>query len=181
MNNKKAMELPVNVVVMVIIGIIIFSMGLALFSRVLGAGDDKVDLAITMVKGGIESLECEGDEWICSPSVSMKDGDTKDFKIYVANRGELDSKFEVDLPNLVEVSGGFGIKKDCGEIIVIYPKDIKSNIFSGEGAEVPYQVKANNIKSRPCSFVTTAVLDDSDDKNFEDAENKKAAMIIEVK
>ena len=81
--NKKAMEMSINLVVTLIIGIVIFGLGMSLFSKISSSGDDQITDLNNKIKNNIASLECDGDEIICSPSFKMKNGETKTFDLYM--------------------------------------------------------------------------------------------------
>lgn len=163
MYNKKAMELSVNIVVMVIIGIVLFGLGMSLFGKLTGAGDEQIEDLSRQVKEDLGRLECQGDNWICAPTVSMKLGDKQNSYIYVVNRGESREEFSV---NLSSSSMGFeqeGAKyiftkdEDCGSI-VIAPYTGKLGIESGSSAGFPIQVLTSRVIRESCSFTLLAEL-----------------------
>ena len=175
----KAQGLPINVVVMMIIGIIIFGLGMGLFSKMSGAGNEEIENLNAQIKNDIASLECDGDDWICSPSNVIDNGDIKTFLIYIANRGEDTSDFEIEITDKSDskLDGKKGIWKDeCGGVIITYP-DITTSIMSGHSASIPFVVKATRVK-KSCSFVTTATITD-----VTSSPNKvyKTPIIIRVK
>ena len=43
MINKKAQGLPINVIVMMIIGLVLFGIGMALFTDIAGSGEDTIE------------------------------------------------------------------------------------------------------------------------------------------
>ena len=157
-DSKKGVSLPINMVVMMIIGIIIFALGMSLFSKMMGSGNEQIDDLNNKIVNDIASLECPGDDWICSPSNVMKNGENKVFQIYVANKADTQKTFKIDFPNLVDIDGKKGITKtSCGSIIVLYPQ-IETKIESGNSASFPFKVLATRIKKTPCSFVTSVKL-----------------------
>lgn len=161
MSNKLAQGLPVNIIVMMIIGIILFGLGLGLFSKIAGSGEETIEDLNDRIKDNINSLECQNtNEWICSPPSDVNNGDRGTFEIFIANKGNLNKKFRVEL-NLTTVGNNRGITNKCGSIIVSYPsKEI--NILSGTSASIPYAVIASRVSQQDCSFITTATLyDDS--------------------
>ena len=83
--NKKAMELPLNIVIMLIIGVVIFGLGLGLFSKIAGSSEDQIDDLGERIKLGIASLECDGEDWICIPKSIIEAGESKTFNFYVSN------------------------------------------------------------------------------------------------
>jgi len=157
--NKKGVSLPINIVVMMIIGIIIFALGMSLFSKISSSGNDQINDLNKKIVNDIASLECSGEDWICSPSNVMKNGENKVFQVYVANKGDVDGQFKISFDNLVDLGNGKkGISKtSCGDLIVLYPT-IQTKILSGNSASFPFKVIANRVKKVPCSFVTTVKL-----------------------
>lgn len=178
MKQTKAQGLPINLVVTLIIGIVIFGLGFGLFSKISSSGQDQIDDLSNKVKTGITSLECDGEDWICAPSYKLKNGDSQTFNIYVSNKGDESAKFKVEFPNLVSITddGKQGISKDgCGSVFLLYPS-IEFNVLSGESAQIPFTIKATKVTSTPCSFVTTAKLINLQDARFE----QKTSIIIRV-
>ncbi len=158
-HNKKAMDLPINIVVMMIIGIILFALGMSIFTKMSKSGDDQIEELNNKIKNDISSLECPGDDWICSPSNKLKLGESKVFQVMVANKGDEINTFKVNFPNLIDLDDGKkGIHKDsCGDLILIQP-NLETNILSGNSGSFPFKVIATRVKKTPCSFVTTAEL-----------------------
>lgn len=145
---------------MMIIGIVIFGLGMGLFSKFSSSGNDEIEQLNQKVKTDIASLECEGDDWICSPSNTIKNGNIETFQLFIANRGDVTSNFKIEFTDLIDVdSGKMGLTKtDCGSILISYPR-IPIDVASGHGASLPFIVKATRV-SKSCSFVTTATLSD---------------------
>jgi len=159
--NKKSMELPINIVVTLIIGIIIFGLGMGLFSKFSKSGDDTIEELTNNIKNDIASLECDGTDWICSPVYNIKDGEEKDFNIYFSNKDDITKEFkvEISLTNEHFSTDTKGIwKDDCGGVVIIYPENILISLESGYSGKIPFRVITNRIKKSPCSFVTTAFL-----------------------
>lgn len=178
---KKAQGLPVNIVVTVIIAIVIFGLGLGLFSKFFEDGETTVQDIVGQVETGIASIECEGDEWICSPSNKLKNGDSETFAVYIANRANEQGKFSLMLTNLETFEDGSqGISKECGDISVIYLNGDTQvgqlDIESGESASIPFNIKALTIRKTPCSFVISAAID----SDLEEANLQKTSVIVTV-
>lgn len=173
MISKKAQGLPVNVVVMLILGIILFGLGFALFTQVSSKGEESINDLSERIKTDIQSLECKGDDWICTPSYTMKNGESKTFEIFVANRDQENSKYRVEL-NLEEIGAEKGITNSCGNVKVLTPI-METNIKSGNSASFPFLVTANQVSKTPCSFITTAFLYDN-----ADVQKGKTPVIIRV-
>ncbi len=174
--NNRGVSLPINVVVMMIIGILIFGIGLALFSKISTSGNNEIKNLNNRVVNDISSLECTGEDWICSPSFSMNNGQKKIFQIYVSNKANSIKTFSIGL-NLTDLGDGKkGITSDngCGSIVVYYP-NIPTKIASGYSASFPFEVIASRVKKTPCSFVTVANLKESEETKG------KTPVIIRVK
>ncbi len=176
--NKKAMEMSINLVVTLIIGIIIFGLGMGLFSKISSSGDDQINDLNSKIKNNIASLECDGDEIICSPSFKMRNGDEKTFELFISNNNDNNEKFKIEINSKDEdnnLEGKTGIWKDgCGGILISYP-NIEINVLSKNSASVPFIVKATRVSKTPCSFITTAKLIDSNNN-----EVGKTALIVRV-
>ena len=174
---NKAQGLPINIVVTLIIGIIIFSLGMGLFSKISSSGEDEVDYLMNKVKTGIASLECEGDDWICSPSYTMKNGNTNTFSLFIANRGDKSTTYTIEIKTQsITDDNKQGILKDgCGSVFISYPP-IEFKITSGQSAEIPFMVKATKVTNTPCNFVTVATLKEVGNLQFQE----KTSIIIKV-
>ena len=156
MIKKNAQGLPVNIVVMMIIGIIIFGIGFSMFSKFSDKGQEKISDLSNQIKADIANLECNSNEWICSPNNKMKSGETKTFQIFIANNGETSEDFSISLKT-DPVDSYFGITNDCGSVIAgIYPDSIK--VLSGHSASIPIEIIASRVNKIPCTFVTIATL-----------------------
>lgn len=177
MINKKAQGLPVNVVVMMIIGIIIFGIGMALFTQIYDSSDDQIEDWNNMIKNDINSLECPGDDWICIPNNKMNNGEKKTFQVYIANRGDSNSKFYIDFPSITTVNGKPAIEKaGCGSVQLSFPPtQVKIDVDSGNSASIPFIITANRVSNTPCNFLTTAVLKDNNN-----IEKGKTTLIVRV-
>lgn len=165
--NKKAMELPINIVVMIIIGIILFGMGLALFGKLTGAGDEQIEDLSRQVKEDLGRLECRGDNWICAPTITMKLGDKQNSYIYVANRDSNRNYFNISIISSTMTrtqDNGLTIFEkddDCGSIAIAqYPGKI--GIESGNSAGFPIQVFTSRTIRGGCSFTLLAKLNNGE-------------------
>jgi len=176
MKYKKAQGLPVNIIVMLIIGIIIFGLGMGLFSKISGAGEDEIERLNQQVKLGITSLECDGEHWICSPAYDLPNGDSATFSLYVANKGDENNKFQIKFDDAPDGKGK--VEKDkCGSIDLSYLSSLEVNILSGESAKIPFIVNAKNVKHTPCSFVANVKLLDVQTGD----EIDKTSVIVKIK
>jgi hypothetical protein len=175
MKTKNSQGLPVNIVVTLIIGIIIFGLGFAMFSKISKSGDEQIEELNSKIRTDLHSLECDKDNWICSPNYLIGNGKIDIFSIYVANQGDTNSEFKVDIKDATNNKLTLESEK-CGSIDISYPS-ITIMVRSGESASIPFRVSANKIKTQPCSFVTTAILTKPTDATFE----QKTPIIIRIK
>ena len=174
MESKKGMELPVNVVVMTIIGLIIFAMGLALFAQISEEAENTSEGLQDKIKSDISSLECDGRDWICAPSIKIKLGRSDTFEVFIANRGEVNKKFKIEVTGL-DVDGYLGKSSSgCGKVWVDYP-DFEDDVQSGFSASIPILVNTKQV-SKECSFTTVVNLNESPSGDFVD----KTPLIIRV-
>ncbi len=162
LKDKKAQGLPVNVVVMIIIGLIIFGIGMGLFAKLSSSGEDLTSDLESKIKNDISSLECDGEDWICFPTAKMKNGDKKTFEIFIANRGEDEKEFNVtiDWQEVDSNTGDYGINKTgCGAVLGgHYTGEI--NVKRGFSGSVPVVIQASRVSKTPCSFIITAELNE---------------------
>lgn len=176
--NKLGSGLPVNIVVTMIIGLTIFGLGMGLFSKISGSAGGTVEDLQADIKTDIASLECKGDEWICSPSNSMKNGAEETFLVYIANQANTDKTFRVKLSNLVPIDDQEGVTKACGSLIISSLPNYEIKLKSGYSGTFPYIARATRVSETPCSFIASVVLEDVDGSSG--LEPKKAAVIINV-
>ena len=175
MIHKKAQGLPLNIVVSLIIGIIIFGLGIAMFAKISNSGDEQIENLNSKIKTNIQSLECDGEQWICAPNYKINIGDTQTFRIFVANRGDETDDYKAVIGDgtsqKIELQND-----DCGEVDLFYPNDLVLNIESGTSASIPFVFKANQVLETPCSFVKSVKLEKVGEPNFE----KKTPIIVRV-
>ena len=155
MKSKKAMELPVNVVVMTIIGLIIFAMGLALFAQISEEAENTSEGLQDKIRSDISSLECDRKDWVCAPSIRIKLGRSDTFEVFIANRGEVNKEFKI----VADLDDDGYLDKSlsgCGKIWVGYP-DVEVNVRSGYSASIPILVNTKQV-SKECSFTTVVNL-----------------------
>lgn len=154
--NRKAMEIGINMVVMMIIGIVIFALGFGLFGKIAGSSEDQLEDLQSQIKNNIASLECEGDSWVCAPSYKMKMGERSQFNIVVANRDDEAKDFSIEIEGEV-VENGVKIAKDgCGEIKIAY-LDSEIKIERGYSQNFPIIVYTSEVYKK-CSFLTAINL-----------------------
>lgn len=159
--NKKAMELPLNIVIMVIIGIVLFGIGFSMFADFSSEGDEVIDGLNNQIRNDISSLECQGGEWVCAPSTRIRDGDSDTFQIYVANRGQTEDEFSIDIEQTTSDGKPVINNENCGSLI-IYTPEVSVNIRGGESASFPFTVYTDRITDSPCSFTTIITAKGSD-------------------
>lgn len=159
--NNKSQGLPINVLVMIIIGIIIFSIGFALFNKLYNQGDETIDKLNLQVKNNIEELHCQNDEWICAPNFKIKNGKQETFLIYIVNNADTKKKYNVKINDDTSWEQKIS-NEDCGSVELKYPANNEISIDSGKSAEVPFIINANKVQP-PCSFITKAeIIDELD-------------------
>ncbi len=173
--NRKGMELPINIVITVIIGIIIFGLGFSLFSQISSESDKRIEDLNNQVRTGIAVLECENSvSAICAPSYSMRNGQERTFQVFVTNHDDLADEFSIRLPSTLVPNPRGGVilesNNDCGSVIIFAP-NININIPAKESASFPISVMASRVARTPCSFVTTVE---------ETRTNEKTPLIIRV-
>ncbi len=150
---KKSQSLPVNILVMIIIGIILFGISIALFNKFTTSSEKQVDDLRNQVKTEIQGLECNKDEYVCIPEVQVMNGKSEDFLIYLSNIDNTEHTFNVKIEGLN--SDNYLTDTKCGSIKIIYPSNLNIDLKSGYSAEIPVVVEANKVSSTPCSFITT--------------------------
>lgn len=168
MNNKKAVSLPVNVVVMMILGLTIFALGMGLFGKISSSSNAQIDDLQNQIKTNIANLECSDDNFICSPNANIKNGISQTFEVFIVNLDDISQTFNVEFPQEIA-------SRDCGQIDISSPPNPSLNLESGFGGSMPYIINANKVSSTPCSF--TAVVKLKDESNNEIA---STPMIIKV-
>ncbi len=168
------MELPVNIVVTIIIGIIIFGLGMGLFSKIYKSSDDEVNELVTRMQASISNLQCSNDDkWICSPANEMKIGDKAYFSLDVTNKGDTQD-FRVEFEGIDSSNNNEYSKDGCGSIFVYYPP-MSQQIMASDSGRFPFSVSSSKV-TEPCSFVLTAKL-----IGEIDGEISRTAVIVKVK
>jgi hypothetical protein len=169
--SKKAVELAINTVIMLIIGIVLFGLGMSLFSKIAGSGNDQVDNMRVEIVDSLAGLECNSQEWLCVPSTKIDQGDSKTVSVYVTNLDdtEQDLGISVSAPEHPENPRSNIIVKDgCGSVILTpYPNTIP--VARGEVAKIPMFIDTGAV-SKTCSFTTVVSLPNGE----------KAPVIIQV-
>jgi hypothetical protein len=174
MINKKSQGLPINIVVMLIIGIIIFGLGMAMFVKMSSSGDKQIEELNSKIRTNIQSLQCDGEEWICAPNYIIENGNSQTFQIFLANRDEENQKYKVIFEDSPD--GEMTLESDCGKMTLFYPSDLEVSIPSGNSASYPIIIKADQVSKTPCTFVKAIQLEKVGDLDFE----QKTPIIIRV-
>jgi hypothetical protein len=157
---KKAQGLPINIVVMLIIGLLIFSLGMALFFQIFEDSEAQIGDLGDQVNREITGLQCPRDQSLCSPDQEMKNGETETFNLFIANNLDTNEAFRVEI-DLVEIdTGKFGIENSNGAILIQYFTG-EVSVLSGTSASIPFSVQATRVGKTPANFITTAHLLDS--------------------
>jgi len=176
-NQRRSQGLPVNVIVMLMIGLLLFGAGIGLFTKISTAGEDQVNDLNNQIKSDIASLECENDQgWICVPSYTMNSGDRKTFEVYVTNIGETTKEYSVEFKLNTLSDGKKGVQKDCGDVLIDFA-DAPVQIQSGSSASYPFIVRSSRIVKTPCSFITTVYLMEGNDIDPVNAIDKTTVII----
>ena len=158
--NKLGQGLPVNVIVMLILGIIIFGLGMGLFAKMSNSGDEQIDQLNDQIKTGISSLACNNDESaICVPTFKMDSDDRGNFKIYITNTENTRKDYKVVFDGGLNANGAYELTKpSCSATIYAFIPAIEFSIEAGESASIPFIAKVNTIGQTPCSVMGTAIL-----------------------
>ena len=95
--NKKSMALPINVIVMMIIGITLFSMGISLFSQFVGSSNDELDDLNNRIKNEVQNIECrDASGALCVPTITMSKNQKKVISVYITNDANVNGKFKIE-------------------------------------------------------------------------------------
>ncbi len=164
--NKLAMELPIQIVVTMIIGLVIFGLGFGLFGQIAGESEDTVDDLRKQVQTGIQDLECSGsNEWICVPSVKLRQGERTTVSASVINRGEDSETFSIKVKKnnaeLANYPQGEIQSSNCGTLLVTEIRD-GIDISRGEGARIPIYISATKVTAQTCSFTAVVELNNGE-------------------
>jgi hypothetical protein len=159
---KKAMELAINTVIMLIIGIILFGLGIGLFTKFASSSEDQVDNLRSQIIDDISSLECNDDAWICAPTLTVALGESKTGRIYVTNRKDTRESFKIKyyLKNLDgsddpadPENKGLVKKSGCGSLLLTGIAD-EIEVDSGSAISFPIHVHTGRVQKEKCSFTT---------------------------
>lgn len=151
--SKKAMELPLNIVIMMIIGIVIFGLGMSLFSKISNSGNQQISDLNDKIKADISSIECSGEDWVCFPAAKLRMGKSQLFSAVVSNKDDVKESLKINFPKFGSHHSFNLSGNNCGSIKVYYPS-ASINVTSSDQASFPVMVYANNVSRSGCSFVT---------------------------
>ena len=151
--NKKSQAIAVDMVVKIILGITIFSLGFMLFTQLFSESGNEIEDINNQLKTDLQNIECSNSESLCLPSVNLKSGKVKNSNLIVINSEKVDKTYSIN----ITLTGGKFIEKSCGKIEVdYYNKEFKVN--SQTSSQIPIQVYASKILKKPCNFISTISL-----------------------
>ena len=160
---KKSQELPVNIIVMAIIGIIIFGLGIGLFGSISNNSSREVERLNKRISTELDELACRGEDYLCVPQeYRVRRGKSNVFEIFITNKAQSKKTFKLQIGKVTEKEDPnieINVEKTgCGEITLLFPKN-KNTLELGDGksAKVPFTVRAKKAKSK-CQFIIPAYL-----------------------
>lgn len=166
--NKKAVSLPINMVVMLIIGIMLFGLSLLIFQKFTNSSNDEMERLNAEIQTNLDSLSCDNNEYVCTSKISVKAGDIRTSSIIISNIGDSQEIFKINFNEISLSSSG------CGNVEIFAPfTDISKNeigaitLKAGKSAKIPFSVNTK-MAQRDCTFITTITLNKttSPPKNF---------------
>lgn len=183
MNKTKAQGLPINILVMMIIGIVIFGLGIGLFSKISKSSDSKIDDLKERIQTDISELQCSGEDWICVPSLDVSSSKSKLGYISIGNREDT-TKFKIEIYNssgTQVTSSDAGISNTCGKIEVYIPDMTNGlTVKAGTSTNVPIEIINKELLKSKCSFTLLLKLEKRDDTGGQYQEIDKTPLIINV-
>lgn len=177
--SKKGIELAINTVVMLIIGLVLFGLGMSLFTQIASGGEDQIDDMRVEIVDSLAGLECNSQEWLCIPTTRLDQGERQTVNVYVTNLADSEQNIAISLPSSLtpraDNANAFVLdKSNCGSITLIpYPNPLP--IARGEVAKIPMFVETNTV-SRACSFTTSIEIVNSGNPG----NGEKAPVVIQV-
>jgi len=167
---NKAQGFPIQVVLMVILGVVLLGMGLGLFGRIFTGGEDFTqDLSVSL-KNNLDENYCQGERTLCAPNIVLRGTDSDISYLNVVNLESIEKTYRVE----INLNSG-NIEAACGTLRV-QPYAEEFTIESGKSSQIPVAFSKVSINSRPCSFTTTAHLKDPVDE----VPNSRIPLIIRV-
>lgn len=155
--NKSGQGFPIQMVLMVILGVVLLGMGLALFGKVFNSGDDFTQELSASLKNNIDANYCQGEKTLCAPNIVLRGKDSDFSYLNVVNLEKTTQTYKLEI-NYPTTPGQ--IESPCG-VLAVQEYDLEFTIESGKASQIPVAFSKVNINSRPCSFTTTAYLTDS--------------------
>lgn len=181
--NKKGFEIAMNTVIMLIIGLILFGLGMGLFAKISSSGQNQIDDMRASIVDSLAGLECDSQEWVCVPSITLNEGDTTSGYVYVTNLDDDVGYFKISFEGiLTPYNGGPSRelpKTGCGRVIITpYLDEIP--ISRGEVAKIPFFIDTTQV-DKTCSFTTAVKIEHvSSGTSVPGGNDKKSAIIIRV-
>jgi len=98
MSKKGAIELSMTTVIVIILGVVLLTLGLAFVKNIFGETDDLVSKSFEQAESAIGNLgSIEQELTLTSRTISLKQGDSKGVGIVVKNMGEKEEKFQIKI------------------------------------------------------------------------------------
>lgn len=171
---KKAQGLPINIVVMLIIGILIFGLGLSLFSKMFTAGEDQVGDLSSEIRDDLQGLACKGGEWLCASDVKLRAGEDVSASILITNMGTTAEDFRLEF----EGTSTTPIDKEktgCGKIR-LYPFTGDHTIQAGKTSSIPVKIFSQNFV-KDCTYIVSVELECTSSC---EGDGEKTALLVRV-
>ena len=149
--NKKAVEIAINTIIYMIIGIIIFGLGISIFTKFFGFADDEVVKINKDLIKNLNKLKCgDSDQVICAPTYKIKLSKRSTFSIIISNLENEDEDFILSINPLGENNN---ITNECGEVRIYYYTE-SLNIKAGTSTSIPLIIDSMRVKNKDCSFTS---------------------------
>ena len=152
--NKLAQGFPIQMVLMVILGIVLLGLGLGLFGKIFSQGEDFTGDLSNSLKSNIDSNYCQGEKALCAPTYVLrgKDSDIKYINVVNLDSTQKDYRININYPTTLGE-----LESSCG-VLNIQEYGLEFTIESGKTSQIPIAFSKKNVNSRPCSFTTTMEL-----------------------
>ncbi len=170
--SKSAQSFPIQIVLMVILGVVLLGMGLGLFGRIFLGGEDFTQDLSSSLKNNIDANYCQGEKTLCAPNIVLRGKDSDISALNVVNLESTTKTYRLAInfpitPNQIDAS--------CG-VLDVQAYNLDFTIESGKAAQIPIAFSKVNVNSRPCSFTTTAYLTEAGSE----VPNSRIPLIIRV-
>ena len=143
MNTKKSQELPINFIVMLILGVIIFSIRIILFSKFYNRADKGICEEEEKIAQELADLECADDtSSLCISFVNVKCRKKLLAQVHITNYKETSKTLKLEWNNVVNCPNGGSAE------IKVHNKELK--VRSSETIKIPIVIKNLNLKSSQC-------------------------------